>query len=261
MASRLVEKGIVVTIAAGNEGDSGPFYSSSGSNGHGVLSVAAANVTGLPHVNHANHSWDPVPCDFTTWGPTAEILLKPDIAAPGENVISTVLNQSYDAISGTSMSAPYIAGIAALYIGEHGGREVFGPGFAKMVSDRIKASGRSLPWLADYLLRNHTAPPFQVGTGLVDAWSVLMYDTQLTYEPFALLDTELFEPLWKVNITNNGNDTLNYWFGLEPQSGVMIHDKYYGISSLYQLEPQSIVPPVHLPDSIDVLPGETREVE
>ena len=41
MASRIVEKGVVVTISAGNSGETGPFFGSSGSSGEHVLAVAS----------------------------------------------------------------------------------------------------------------------------------------------------------------------------------------------------------------------------
>ncbi|KAF7544235.1 hypothetical protein G7Z17_g10110 [Cylindrodendrum hubeiense] len=261
LSSRLVDKGVVITASAGNEGETGPFFSSSGAMGHGVLAVAAANVSSDPHADKTDQSIAPMPVYFTTWGPSNELLIKPDIAAPGYDVVSTVLNQSYDDMSGTSMAAPYVAGIAALFIGEHGGREFHGAGFAKMLHDRIASSGRSLPWVSNRLRPKFTAPPFQVGTGLVNAWKVLMYDTQLDYEPFALMDTEMFVPQWKFKITNNGHKMHRYTFELELQAGVNILDDYYGVLPLYSLQPRRIVPPVTLPDPILVRPGDTEEVE
>ncbi|KAK0384360.1 hypothetical protein NLU13_8447 [Sarocladium strictum] len=259
VASRLVDRGVVVTISAGNEGFTGPFYASSGSNGPGVLSIAAINVTGNPNISVADPRATPVPAYFTTWGPTNELLLKPDIGAPGYDVISTVLDQGYEYMSGTSMACPYIAGVAALYIGKYGGRSIHGVDFAKTLSQRIVASGETVAWSAALTFLNHTAPPFQVGTGLVNAEKVLKYDTQLSFEPFALLDTELFRPSWSANVTNSGNSTVNYTFSLEPASGLNVFDSINGVKTLFDIKPVRIVPKVRLPHSMTILPGETRE--
>ncbi|TFB06704.1 hypothetical protein CCMA1212_000331 [Trichoderma ghanense] len=261
VASRIADKGIVVTISAGNEGNTGPFYSSSGANGHNVLSIAAINVTGDPNISTSDPTAAPIPAIFTSWGPTNELLLKPDIGAPGFDIISTVLDNDYDLMSGTSMAAPYIAGIAALYISKHGGREFHGPGFAKMLANRIVSSGVSLGWAADDLNFDFRAPPFQVGTGLVNALKVLDYTTQLSFEPFSLSDSIQFRPRWTANITNTGNRTVVYSFEIEPQAGVEILDPHYGIKTAYNLEPLHIVPPVKLPEDVALAPGETREVE
>ncbi|KAF5618034.1 subtilisin-like serine protease [Fusarium sp. NRRL 52700] len=260
LASRLVDKGVVVIASAGNEGEFGPFYSSSGAVGRGVLAVAAANVTTKPNANRTGEDLGPFPVYFTTWGPTNELLLKPDITAPGYMIMSTVLNQSYEELSGTSMSAPYIAGIAALFVGQYGGRAFNGAGFAKMLRDRIASSGTTLPFVNNRLMRKYKASPFQVGTGLVDAWKVLNYDTQLEYEPFSLMDTELFRPRWTFNLTNTGGIAHEYTFKLEPQAGFNIYDPEYGVALLYAIEPKSIVPPVKLPHRVLIESGETREL-
>ena len=254
-----MERGVVITISAGNEGYTGPFYTSSGSNGNGVLSIAAVNVTGARNVSFANSK--PVAAYFSTWGPTNELLLKPEIAAPGYDIISTVTDNEYEEMSGTSMAAPYIAGVAALYLGAKGGRSYHGPSIARTLSERIATSGRSVAWSADSVRYNVTAPPFQVGSGIVDAWKVLNYETQVMAEPFALLDTESFRGNWSAAITNTGNSSIVYTFELEPQGGVEIRDSYYGIKTLYDLEPIDIVPDVVLPKPLVLRPGQTKMAE
>ena len=52
--------------------------------------------------------------DFSSWGTTGDLRLKPEIAAPGGNVYSSVDGNGYKSMSGTSMSSPNVAGLAAL---------------------------------------------------------------------------------------------------------------------------------------------------
>lgn len=59
---------------------------------------------------------------FSSWGLASDLALKPDISAPGGNIRSTwPLSQfgGYNVISGTSMSAPHVAGAAADYLQAH----------------------------------------------------------------------------------------------------------------------------------------------
>ncbi|GAB6661170.1 S8 family serine peptidase [Streptococcus uberis] len=53
---------------------------------------------------------------FSTWGPGLDLTLKPDIVAPGENIYSTGNDNSYFISSGTSMSAPKVAGASAMFL-------------------------------------------------------------------------------------------------------------------------------------------------
>lgn len=56
---------------------------------------------------------------FSSWGPTAELGLKPDVSAPGGLIRSTWPTTQfggYNVISGTSMASPHVAGAAAVLL-------------------------------------------------------------------------------------------------------------------------------------------------
>lgn len=52
--------------------------------------------------------------DFTSWGTTPTLDMKPEITAPGGQIYSTLEDNNYGMMSGTSMAAPHLAGGAAL---------------------------------------------------------------------------------------------------------------------------------------------------
>lgn len=83
---------VLVIAAAGNSSTSTPFYPSAYDN---VLAVSASTEYDQPweSTNYGSHI---------------------DVAAPGHSIWSTYLNNDWRWLSGTSMAAPHVAGLAAL---------------------------------------------------------------------------------------------------------------------------------------------------
>ncbi len=147
--------------------------------------------------------------DFSSWGPTLDGRMKPEISAPGGSILSTwpVSGGSWAVYSGTSMATPYIAGVAALFFGSRGGRSAMGTSAAAIARNRIVASGRPV-YHND--LTDNLANVARQGAGLVDALKVVEYKTTVSPAVLQLNDTDHFVATHSIKITNEDSDSVTY---------------------------------------------------
>ncbi len=98
-------RGIVVCTSAGNERLTSWGHIIAPADGDSVLAVGAVRLDGAI-------------ASFSSPGPTADGRIKPDICALGVNVpvASPTVDTEYGAASGTSLSCPLAAGVAALLL-------------------------------------------------------------------------------------------------------------------------------------------------
>lgn len=73
----------------------------------------AAKKSGTLILN-ANNQAGPFMSDFSSWGPTSDLKIKPEITAHGGNILSAVPGGKYDTQSGTSMASPNMCGAVVL---------------------------------------------------------------------------------------------------------------------------------------------------
>jgi subtilisin len=90
--TRAYAAGVLIVCAAGNDG------------GKVRYPAAFKEAIGVGAVDHNGQV-----CDFSARG--KEVF----VAAPGEDITSTWVNDGYATVSGTSMAAPFVAGVLALY--------------------------------------------------------------------------------------------------------------------------------------------------
>ena len=75
--------------------------------------VLAAAKSGVLKISR-NQTSGPFMSDFSSWGPTPDLRIKPEITAHGGNILSAVTGNEYDRLSGTSMACPNMAGVIAV---------------------------------------------------------------------------------------------------------------------------------------------------
>ena len=154
-ADNAVRLGVTVVVAGGNEGTGGarpPFAIRHPGAARKVITVGAVDKA-------------KVLAPFSSTGPgsgrlspaSSIRLSKPDVCAPGVNIVSSVLGGGFGALSGTSMATPHVSGLAALI---------------------LQQNPNATPTMVKKLLEDTSEPldnlPNQVGYGVVNAYSLLM---------------------------------------------------------------------------------------
>ncbi|MBR5286831.1 MAG: leucine-rich repeat protein, partial [Clostridia bacterium] len=114
-----------------------------------------------------NQTSGPFISDFSSWGPTPDLKIKPEITAHGGSILSSITGGGYDRISGTSMACPNLAGVVVLL------RQYVVERFPEIANDskKVNAMVNSLLMSTANIALNKNGLPYAVrkqGAGLAN---------------------------------------------------------------------------------------------
>ncbi|WP_461042973.1 S8 family serine peptidase [Spirosoma harenae] len=146
------ETGMVVVVAAGNEGSSSWRYLTAPSDATSVIAVGAVTSAGQQ-------------ASFSSFGPSSDGRVKPDLAARGANTFVGSPSGSIVSGSGTSFATPLIAGLAAGFWQAHPRLT------AKQVTDALRRSGSQYGAPDDKI--GYGIPNFERASTLAESYNQL----------------------------------------------------------------------------------------
>jgi hypothetical protein len=122
-AARLVSSGVVVVVAAGNQGfrkhTTAEGMISEAYNTISITDPGNADPVITVGATHRVHPHTYGVSYFSSRGPTGDGRLKPDLVAPGEKITAPIPGELTGLKDGTSMAAPHVSGAAALLMARH----------------------------------------------------------------------------------------------------------------------------------------------
>lgn len=155
--------GIVPIFSAGNSGPGCGTVISPGDR-PGAVSVASIQLNNLIS-------------DFSSVGPSASGIQKPNVAAPGQSIVSAshLTDTALATFSGTSMSAPHIAGSVALILSNRSYLNVNQMDLVLALgSVPHESQGRECSGVTE-----DQRPNFHVGAGRIDAYFSALYNSTI----------------------------------------------------------------------------------
>ena len=152
--------------------------------GRAMVSWAAANATPTVDiegpVQRLRSGWPDVVSSFSSRGPAPTKTIKPDIAAPGASILSSIVDEAgnvhppfFEQLSGTSMATPHITALAALTKELH----------PTWTPSQVKSALMNTAHTAMFLDVAETVPALAKHRGAGRVRPARLADAQLTFDP------------------------------------------------------------------------------
>ncbi|KAH8694068.1 putative subtilisin [Talaromyces proteolyticus] len=143
---------------------------------------------------------------FTSWGPTFEAEVKPQVAAPGGSILSTYPLKlgGYKIETGTSMATPFVAGSIALLLNT---RDKLDPA---TINNLLSATAKPRSFNDGESTYPYLAPIAQQGGGLLNIYDAVHTVGVLNVSSIGFNDTEHFIKSASFEIKNTGKESVTY---------------------------------------------------
>lgn len=161
-----------------------------------------------------NYQAGPFMSDFSSWGPTPSLELKPEITAHGGNITSAVPGGGYDQQSGTSMAAPNLCGIVVLI------RQYLKEKYPTYTAKEISVMTNQLLMSTATIVKNQEGNPYsprKQGAGLASLYNAVNTKAYLTVDGIDRTKLELFDDptrsgvyTMEFNIVNLSDTIIKY---------------------------------------------------
>ena len=171
--------------------------------------------------------------NFSSWGATSDLEIKPEITAPGGEVNSLGNNNSYIMLGGTSMASAIISGSEALIKQSIKERDLSLSG-SELVSFAKNTAMNTAKPIKEVNDRTIPCSPRRQGAGLIDLKDAVKNNVTITYKDgkaAAALKEVGNRTNFKLKLTNYGNSDVTYTlkdenvYGEEVDSEYLIHEK------------------------------------
>jgi minor extracellular serine protease Vpr len=171
-----------------------------------LRSLAAAGTVSVTFTADAQSVGNPNAgqiSSFSSWGPSPDLALKPDLGAPGGSIYSTfpMAYGGYASLSGTSMASPHVAGAAALII----------QNAPKMKAPQIQDLLRNTASPRNYANYPFLWPVNRQGAGMIDVRAAVSSPVRISPSKLSLGEFEGSAPVTaELTLTNMTNRPVTY---------------------------------------------------
>lgn len=156
----------------------------------------------------------PFMSDFSSWGPTPDLKLKPEITAHGGNIKSAMPGGGYEELSGTSMASPNLCGIVVLI------RDYVKDTYPNLNAKEVSVMVNQLLMSTATIALNQEGIPYsprKQGAGLASLYNAVNSDAYITVDGIDRSKLELGDDPtkkgvyeMKFNVVNTTSKELSY---------------------------------------------------